>query len=391
MIEIREEKKTVNHNLNHTFDEIKSFRTRAAFEGSELYRKHGSELEAVSRAVEWDNTFSREAPHEKIRAASWNIERGTCLEGLIETFRNDAVLRGADVLLLTETDVGMGRSGNRNVPREMALALEFNYCFAASYLVLAKGDLGEQGHDIENTLSLHGTAILSRFPIEAFQVVDLYRVKDAFYSSERRLGDRRGLICRIRAGKKTIDFAAVHLELKSSPKQRAMQMASLLEALKEAGAAGSLLGGDLNVSTYNLKNAAGLVRNLLYKLFFVGFRGTIENYMIPEKIFEKELFEQFERFGYDYRNFNDSDTGTLYYDVNNMITSEKTLQYVPGWAVRWLQKKLEPWGGEVPLRLDWIAGKGLVPSGPGVIEKPLYEGKRISDHNPLYVDVTLPW
>lgn len=54
------------------------------------------------------------------------------------------------------------------------------------------------------------------------------------------------------------------------------------------------------------------------------------------------------------------------------------------------QEKLQPWNGEVPLRLDWIAGKGFEPENPGVVEKPMWQGKRVSDHNPIIVDIKLP-
>lgn len=225
----------ISHDLNHTFERIKSFRTRMEFEGSELYGKYGAELEGVSRGVEWGNRVRNDSKSDKVRVAAWNIERGNCLEGLIYTFLNDPHLKETDILLLTEADIGMGRSGNRNVPRKLAEALKMNYCFAVSYLVFSKGDLGEQGHDLENTLSLHGTAILSRYPIEEYRVVDLYMAKDAFLSSEKRLGQRRGLICKIKIGGDFYDFAAAHLELKASPKQRALQMDSLLKAMDESG------------------------------------------------------------------------------------------------------------------------------------------------------------
>ena len=43
------------------------------------------------------------------------------------------------MLLLTELDYGMARTGNRFVARELARALKLNYAFAPCYLNLTKG------------------------------------------------------------------------------------------------------------------------------------------------------------------------------------------------------------------------------------------------------------
>src|ERR1039458_3016861 len=57
------------------------------------------------------------------RFVAWNVERGAQFEGQVEVLRTHPFLREADVLLLTETDAGMVRSGNRNVARDVARAL----------------------------------------------------------------------------------------------------------------------------------------------------------------------------------------------------------------------------------------------------------------------------
>ena len=71
----------------------------------------------------------------------------------------------------------------------------------------------------------------------------------------------------------------------------------------------------------------------------------------------------------------------------------KALDYMPKAMRRvmwtYLERRLAPWGGRVPLRVDWFAGKGLRPRAPQVIERPVAEGRLVSDHNPILVDLEL--
>jgi hypothetical protein len=53
-----------------------------------------------------------------------------------------------------------------------------------------------------------------------------------------------------------------------------------------------------------------------------------------------------------------------------------------------LQRRLRPWNGVVPARLDWFAGRGLEPSSPAVVEARDEGGGAISDHAAILVDVT---
>ena len=55
-----------------------------------------------------------------IRALAWNLERGIKFDGIIDALKNDTELKDRDVLLLSELDHGMARSGNRFVAKEIA-------------------------------------------------------------------------------------------------------------------------------------------------------------------------------------------------------------------------------------------------------------------------------
>jgi hypothetical protein len=97
--------------------------------------------------------------------------------------------------------------------------------------------------------------------------------------------------------------------------------------------------------------------------------------------------------GFEIDGFNDFTRGTIYYDIYDPEIFRKALDYMPKAMRRvmwtYLERRLAPWGGRVPLRVDWFAGKGLRPREPQVIERPVAAGKLVSDHNPILVDLEL--
>lgn len=391
-------KQTLIHDLEPHFEAIKRFTTLEALQASPLYEKHGAEIERVINGVAWSNTIPPpEMPPKHIRVVAWNIERGLKIDGVIHQLQNNPTLAKADILLITEADIGMGRTDNRNIPQEIADALNMNYVFANCFLALEKGDIGEQNHDLPNTLSLHGIAIFSKFPIQAYQSVPLPMFKDVFNDLEKRLGGRRGLICSIPIGTRTFDFAVTHIELAQSARQRGLQMETLLQTLSHSTSDGILLGGDFNTITYDLRSKKHLFASLLYKAC-IGIHSVVRHYMTPEKYFEKPLFQALERHHFHYNSFNDRTMGSLYYDINNPIVEAKIRQYrIPAIFMRFLRKKLAPYNGRVPLRLDWFAGKNVTPvtqhingyAPPQVIDTPQWQAQPISDHSPIVVDLNV--
>lgn len=394
---LQEPESRLQHSLNFLFQDIRRFKTLRRLKSSSLYRRYGEEIGRVEAGIEWQNRFHCREPKNWLRVVAWNVERGRNLAGIIRFLTSHEHLSKADVLLLNETDIGMGRSGNHNVPREIAAALQMNYCFANSFIVLSKGDEGEQDHELENTLSLHGVAILSRYRIISCKNPPLYEVRDHFRSFEKRLGKRRGLICKLQVGKQEYDFATAHLELKASPLQRALQIGSLLKELAISDSPAQLFGGDLNTHTYNLQNRLTALAGLCYRILFTGLEGAIAHYLNPELYFEKPLFAMFARYGFDTVRFNERGRGTLVYDLSDMAALLKTQNYLPNQLIRWLRQKLEPWKGKIPLHLDWMAGRGfkVFPEKcgerlpPQIIPLPPGKGERLSDHCPILADLEI--
>ena len=186
-----------------------------------------------------------------------------------------------------------------------------------------------------------------------------------------------------------LTVAVVHLDPFSAPRHRARQLTRVVQRLRQRSPERVLLGGDLNTTTYDLGTKLGLIVNIVHKFGRFGFAGTVDQYMNPESNFERRVFDVLRRAGYALEGFNDMSRGTVYYDVNDPELIDKTTQFVPTSWWRWLQRKMEPWGGVVPLRLDWFAGHGVEPVHATLIERAAWNGVRVSDHNPIVVEVAL--
>jgi len=288
---------TLTHNLTEYFPQLAEHNSIDSLESSPLFQKLRPEIEQVLAGHEHATLAEPVAPKEQYRAVAWNIERGTHLEGIIETLRTHPELSNADLYLITETDLGMARSRNRNVARELAEALQLNYFFAPSYLNLTKGCGHEKESDGENSLGIHGNAILSRYPIENCRTVELPNGKDKMRGNEKRIGHQRALIADIVLGDQTLTTSCIHLDAHSSQRHRAMQLHCILDQLAKNDA--MLIGGDWNTNTYNSSRTLHAIIGLWIRAF-MGTGNMIRNhYPHPYRFWEKELFEMLETRGFD--------------------------------------------------------------------------------------------
>jgi endonuclease/exonuclease/phosphatase family metal-dependent hydrolase len=187
----------------------------------------------------------------RVRLAAWNAERCKYLP------ESAALLDGigADVVLLTELDIGMARSGNRHTVRELARTMGAGYAFGVEYVELGLGDDREKAwHANEgNAVGLHGNAILSKAPLERPAVVGLDDGARWFAgeqsTSERRIGARMAVLASLDAGGTPLLVAAVHLESSTDAVDRAAQVAVLLEAIEQrVDGHAVIIGGDFNTS-----------------------------------------------------------------------------------------------------------------------------------------------
>ena len=388
--------------LDHDFAEalahISRIRRRRKLRRDPVYQRIRPQLERVLRGFEWnlEPTLGTQLTTRRpgsVRVVAWNVERGKKFEGLCSLLRTDPELRDADVVLLTEVDIGMGRTHNRNVPKEIAAALGMGYVFANYHIVLAEGDRGERGHGIPNTKALHGCALLSRFPVLRFEAVELFERRDKFHAAEKRMGNKRTLLCELLLPDGPLTIALVHLDPFAGPRNRALHLTHIVERMRRFGGKRLLLGGDLNTNTFDLGTPHGLASSILLKLARISWQRMAEEYMAPQMHGERRVFEALRAGGLAIDGYNDFSKGTIYGDVYDPDLARKLFDYFPKpitlWMLRWLERKLAPWAGRVPMRVDWFAGAGLTPRRPQVIERPTVDGRIVSDHNPILLDLEL--
>jgi len=250
-----------------------------------------------------------------LRMASWNIERGLNFNAVraallgadrfssfvdsksknrLEILQQASVLRQADVIVLNEVDWGLKRTAYRDVARDLANALGMNYAYGVEFVEVDPLVLGtetfegvndpteraalmkESAIDQARSRNLHGTAILSRYPLSnvrlipfKYQGYDWYAeekkkiskleearrkgaafVFDETIAREVRRGGRMMLLADIEdadlpGGRVTI--LATHLEDKVKPEGRVKQLEEVLSQIKDI-ANPVIVAGDMNTN-----------------------------------------------------------------------------------------------------------------------------------------------
>jgi hypothetical protein len=257
-----------------------------------------------------------------LRVVEWNIERGVEFDKikLLLTKQNDfisavhgeagsntnaekakdqtlrsqmEVLQSADVLVLNEVDWGMKRSDYRAVVKDLADALRMNWAYGVEFIEVDPKVLGTQSFanvknpaerkeledlfsaDRSRLLGLHGSAILSRYPLRDVKLVPFeYQAYD-WYNGEKKYGSieagkRKGaslvfgeeIVREVRRGGRTnlvatidtpelpgqaVTIVAAHLENRTTPKGRVKQMNEILDFTRPI-AHPVIIAGDMNTT-----------------------------------------------------------------------------------------------------------------------------------------------
>ena len=352
-----------------------------------LYHSLEPHIRAVLQSVETGSYASRPAPaKEKYRVVAWNIERGTQLAGQLEEFRSHPYLRDCDLLLLTEADVGMARSGNVHVVREMARELAMHYVFVPCYLSLVKGSGLERNVEGDNDTGLHGNAILSRYPLTNPRILRLRNGIDKMAGREKRLGSQAVPIADVEFPGQRLTAASVHLDAQSTQRHRRDQMRDILDAVEQDDPV--LLGGDWNSTTYNSSRAFHAIMGFWLRVM-MGVDNVITNhYLHPYNRFERELFELLEARGFDYKKCNVPGEYTISYRVDDARARQSLGEWVPWWCFAFIRWALRNHGGKCPLKIDWFASRRLRTADPTVIHD-VREGRAVplSDHDAIGLEL----
>lgn len=377
----------IRENIAPHFPEFLRCNSTAELESLSSYQAIEPDIHRVLD-IPYCGDFSRGAAPVKnqYRFVAWNMERGIEFPGQLHALRTHPYLASADVLLLTEVDVGMARSGNRAVAQEAARALGQHYSFAPCYLNLSKGAGLERMADGENELGLHGNAILSRYPIRSVRSIHLKNGIDKMAGREKRLGRQTALAAEIEFPNYRATALTVHLDANSSQAHRCDQMRNVVQDLPTDLPV--ILGGDWNTSTYNSSRAFYAILGFWFRVL-MGAENVISNhYLHPEKRFERDLFRMLEAQGFEYRQSNRMGEPTVQYDVDDHKTRMNLGEWVPGWCFAFIRWALRRHDGKCPLKLDWFATRGAHVENPVIIgDLRSSDGRHLSDHAAIGVDI----
>jgi endonuclease/exonuclease/phosphatase family metal-dependent hydrolase len=291
-----------------------------------------------------------------VRVISWNIEQGKRWKQLLECFdRNE--FRTADIICLNEADEGMARSGNRRVAAELAGYLGLHDVFGPAWREWTRGIGEERPASGENAAGLVLESRNIALPV----------CHDPSNDDEKREGGRCAIVARLDCGEgQSLLVANTHLEVLTTTECRREQMAFLLRQLDTDPV---VLAGDWNTNTFDRGNAWRTVRSALRLI-----RPNLGDDLLNPVPYEP-LFEELRRAGFVWEGFNDS-LPTCVADLRSL----EDRRYLPAAVRNYVLRRVQ----QLPLRLDWIAGRGIRAIRPGrtLVDLPL-----ASDHLPIMCDV----
>ena len=382
----------LDHDLNKHFPELLKFESTREMEASEVYKGIRREVERIMNAVVVSdhNPVTSVPRSDKIRGLAWNLERGIRFDGILDALKNHARLKDKDILMLPELDYGMARSGNRFVAQELASELGLNYAFAPIYIALQKGSGVESEMAGENTASIHGLAMFSRYPMKNVHAVPLPNGKDKMWGKEKRLGYLRAIVADIEHPAGEFRAVTVHLDVHCSRDHRRRQVHIILDHLATLPPLPTIIGGDWNTTTFNAQNATRAILGY-WRRVMMGIKNVAVNHFPhPDRYFERGLFAELAAYGYEYKPLNELGVGTLHYHIESIEKNTNLRDWVPEWCFKFIFWAGRRVGGQVSVRLDWFAGKGIgiAPgSQPQTIGDLIdAEGFPLSDHDAIALD-----
>ncbi|QLL63681.1 endonuclease [Sinorhizobium mexicanum] len=183
--------------------------------------------------------------------AAWNLER--CLFARESAARLRAT--GASLVLLSEMDNGMARTGQRHPTAEIAAALSMQYAYGVEFIELGLGSDEEREFckDDFNEKGFHGNALLSATLLARPFMLRLWGERPWFTNGgdQPRIGERLAIGAMIETPAGPFVAVSTHLESAAKPAYRERQAKELIEALDVAfPGLPILIGGDLNTGNH---------------------------------------------------------------------------------------------------------------------------------------------
>lgn len=381
--------KVLYHELNDELRKLNDLGTGKQLLKSELYKTLENQLNAIVYGYEYgsftEDNYTNNNPY--LRAILWPLDQGKYYDGILESLRNRALVSKADIYFFPGVDLGMARSGNHNVVRDLAIELGYNYFFSTSYLNLNVDNLPDKSLP-QNRLGLEGNAIMTRFPITNLRTIPLDHKHDAILKGINKLGQEKAVVADLLISHdRKLTVSCLNFPVFSSARGRAQRLKHVLQKLKPNDRVSPvLLGGDFKTHTYNSSSAFSLFLSVLNKIYR-GLDYIIQDHQIhPDKYFEKALFKAFQDFKFDHKDLNEIGVGNVHKSLLNLAPTQGFFRDA---LVRILKSRTEI----VTFKQDWFFGSESIQEShahqserPKVITHLFHNGKSVSSHDPVLLD-----
>lgn len=289
-----------------------------------------------------------------LRVVAWNVQRLR----YVEAVGGQLIALAPDVVLLSEVDKGMARTGNGHPLAELSARIGASYYYGVEFLELGLGNRQERNNlaGKENLLGFHGNAILTSCRLERPFLIRLEA--DGGWCSpqggEPRVGGRVAIGGQIHLSGRSVTLVSVHLESHSDPGYRRNQTQQLLDVLDRYDSLTPILiGGDFNTSTTSQTeqdwNLAAWREELRHDPLR---RVRVEPY--------EPLFSLMKERGFDW----------VLPNLANVATERRSPP---------LDRPLG--------KVDWFFVRGLKAQNPRITAALGPDGRIISDHDPICVEI----
>jgi len=182
--------------------------------------------------------------------SSWNLERCLFVE-------DSAAHLGPDqpaVVLLSEMDDGMARTGQRHTTADLAATMGMTYAYGVEFMEMGLGSDTERSfcRDPFNVKGFHGNGLLSAVPLERPFMIRLWGERLWRNDLDQpRIGERCAVGGLVTTAAGPFVAVSVHLESATTAAYRERQMKELIDAVEQAfPGLPILIGGDLNTGNH---------------------------------------------------------------------------------------------------------------------------------------------
>jgi endonuclease/exonuclease/phosphatase family metal-dependent hydrolase len=277
------------------------------------------------------------AERRPFKVVAFNARGGGALKKISRLLRREP-LKDPDLILLSEMDWRMRRSGRRETAAELAADLGMSFAYIGEFAVpLREG----------KAVSCLGNAILSNRPLTDVRVLPLPKMATR-RRVRRMVGGPAGLAAKVLVNQRPLVLGVAHLNSRSNPGGRELQMKQYLRGFPAGGPA--IIGGDFNTTTVNLSSPAAFIRVMALSLL------QPRRFRNPQRW--EPLFRRLREAGFEIAGANVSGAAT----------------FTPA---RLVPPVVRP-------KLDWLAVRGLRPiadSAAVIPARTSFFSPRFSDHD----------